>query len=86
MKDFRMLNGGPRCTLIERFDGSALLISPGDPVKRRRELKSLDEAKILIAREGLECNVSHLHAEHGRPKEETNGNEKPKEQPGGNLA
>lgn len=68
MVDFRLLNGGPRFTVIERFDGSALLVGPGTA---RREFKSLAELKAVVHIEQLEISCEHLHASAARPKEES---------------
>jgi hypothetical protein len=35
MVDFRLLNGKPRATLIQRFDGSVLLLGPNGVFRKR---------------------------------------------------
>ena len=54
--DFRLLNGGKKATVLERFDGSVLLLCGGS----RREFGSLAECKKQIEAEGIEVNVYHL--------------------------
>lgn len=56
MTDFRLLNGGPKCTVIERFDGGALILCGG----QRMEFESLAECKKYITKEGLEVNIEFL--------------------------
>ena len=56
MADFRILNGGPKATLIETFDGKGLLIASGWSAG----FKSLEEAKAFVNQAGIEVNVSHI--------------------------
>jgi hypothetical protein len=53
---FEILNGAPKCTLIESFDGSASVLRSG----KKHACKNLDEAKKLIERMGWEINIDHL--------------------------
>ncbi len=56
MTDFRLLNGNKKVTLIEMFNGHAIMISPDDRV----EFESLDECKKHVSGAGFEVNISHL--------------------------
>ena len=53
-----LLNGNPRVTLIERFNGSAIILGP--KAGERTELPSLLEAKCLIEIQGWEVNIAYL--------------------------
>ena len=52
-----LLNGHPKCTVIERFDGTVLLIGPD---YMRGEFKSLKECKKVIGRKKWEVNISFI--------------------------
>ena len=61
--DYRLLNGKPRATLIQRFDGSAVLLGP-----RARKLEfdigaTLHEIQIKADQEGWVVSIEHLHKE-----------------------
>lgn len=61
--DYRLLNGKPRATLIQRFDGSVVLIGPK---AKRREFKSgatLQEIHAEVELFGWVVAVEHLHKE-----------------------
>jgi len=61
MVDFRLLNGKPRATLIQRFDGSVLLLGPKG---RRVELGdriTIDQIQAKVAKLGWVIGVEHLH-------------------------
>jgi hypothetical protein len=63
MMDHRLLNGKPRATLIQRFDGSAVLLGPK---ARRLEFKlgaTLHEIQAQAERVGWAVAVEHLHRE-----------------------
>ena len=66
-----LLNGNPKVTLIERFDGTALIIGPEKGKKLR--LVSLSAAKQEIQDRGWEVNIAFIK---GSPimREITNGN------------
>lgn len=57
MVDFRLLNGSKKVTVIETFDGQAIVVSP----EGRTEFKSLDEAKEFTHGQGIEINISMIH-------------------------
>jgi len=52
-----LLNGHPKCTIIERFDGTALLLGPDHT---RDEFKSLKECKKVIEKKEWEINISFI--------------------------
>jgi hypothetical protein len=60
--DFRLTNGKPKATLIQRFDGSILLITPR---LEKMELDSLREALYYADHLGFEINIEHLHPAGG---------------------
>ena len=63
MVDFRLLNGKPRATLIQRFDGSVLLLGPKG---RKIEFESgvtLHQIQAIIAKLDWVIGVEHLHRE-----------------------
>ncbi len=61
--DYRLLDGKPRATLIQRFDGTAVLLGPKT---RRLEFKSgatLHEIQAQADLVGWVVAVEHLHKE-----------------------
>jgi len=63
MVDFRLLNGKPRAALIQRFDGSVLLLGA-----RRKKIEfnigvTLHEVQTKVAKLGWVIGVEHLHSE-----------------------
>lgn len=68
MVDFRLLNGGVRATVIERFDGRALVLCGG----RRFEFDSLWDCKKYLAEADFEVNVEMLHGPPPRSKDQSN--------------
>jgi len=61
--DYRLLNGKPRATLIERFDGSTVLLGP-----RARKLEfdigaTLHEIQAKADQVGWVVAIEHLHKE-----------------------
>jgi len=63
MVDFRLLNGKPRAALIQRFDGSVLLLGA-----RRKKIEfnigvTLHEVQTKVAKPGWVIGVEHLHSE-----------------------
>jgi len=56
MVDFLLLNGGQKATLIERFDGSAVVLAPST----KHEFSDLEQAKHYIKDKELEINISYL--------------------------
>ena len=63
MADFRLSNGRPRVTAIQRFDHKAILLGPERAKKRIFE--SMEEMKEFIRRRRWEVNVEHLHPGSG---------------------
>jgi hypothetical protein len=61
MVDFRLLNGKPRATLIQRFDGSVLLIGPkGEGIEFDSKV-TLHEILTKVEELGWVIGVEHLH-------------------------
>jgi len=63
MVDFRLLNGKPRAALIQRFDGSVLLLGA-----KRKKIEfnigvTLHEVQTKVANFGWVIGVEHLHSE-----------------------
>ena len=61
--DYRLLDGKPRATLIQRFDGSAVLLGPK---ARRLEFRlgaTLHEIQAKAEQVGWVVSVEHLHKE-----------------------
>jgi len=61
--NYRFLNGKPRATLIQRFDGSAVLLGPK---ATRLEFKlgaTLHEIQAEAEQVGWVVSVEHLHKE-----------------------
>jgi hypothetical protein len=52
-----LLNGNPKCTLIESFDGKAIVLADG----KRLEFNSLKEARSFVEISDLEINCAFLH-------------------------
>ena len=61
--DYRLLNGKPRATLIQRFDGSAVLLGPK---ARKFEFDcgaTLHEIQAKADQVGWVVAIEHLHKE-----------------------
>ena len=63
MVDFRLLNGKPRATLIQRFDGSVLLLGPKGMKIEFSEGVTLHQIQAKIDILGWVIGVEHLHKE-----------------------
>jgi hypothetical protein len=61
MVGFRLLNGRPRATLIQRFDGSALLLGPKSEKIEFDFGTELHEVQAKAGEFGWEIAVEHLH-------------------------
>ena len=59
--DFRLLRGKPRATLVQRFDGSALLIGPKGKKIEFDSGMTLQQVQAKAAEFGWEVAVEHLH-------------------------
>ncbi len=53
---FEILNGNPKCTVIESFYGEVAVIRPGS----RFEFETLKEAKGFVEAMGWEINVDFI--------------------------
>jgi len=61
--DYRLLNGKPRATLIQRFDGSAVLLGP-EAKKLEFDIgASLHEIQAKADQVGWVVAIEHLHKE-----------------------
>ncbi len=61
MAEVRLRNGKPRATLIQRFDGSALLVGPkGEKIEFDLGTK-LREVRTRAGKFGWEIGIEHLH-------------------------
>ncbi len=54
--DLALLNGKPRCTLIQRFAGGVLLVGPN---AKRIECRGLNEAEKYAKSRGWVIGVTH---------------------------
>ncbi len=63
MVDFRLLNGKPRATLIQRFDGSALLLGPKGMKIEFQDGVTLYQIQAEVEKLGWVIGVEHLHRE-----------------------
>ena len=61
--DYRLLNGKPRATLIQRFDGSALLYGPNAKKIEFKIGTTLHEIQTEAETLGWVIAVEHLHRE-----------------------
>jgi hypothetical protein len=61
--DFRLSNGRPRVTVIQRFDRKATLLGPEHG--KKRIFQSMEEMKEFIRRRRWEVNIEHLHPGSG---------------------
>lgn len=52
MVDFRLLNGKPRATLIQRFDGSALIMGPKGKKIEFEDGVTLHQIKLKLKNSG----------------------------------
>jgi hypothetical protein len=52
--DLALLNGNPKCTLIESFYGKVFVVRPG----AKYHCPNLEKAKELIQKEGWEVNIA----------------------------
>jgi len=59
--DFKLLNGKPRATLIQRFDGSVLLIGPRGEATEFKSDVPLHEIQAKVEEFGWVIGVTHLH-------------------------
>lgn len=56
--DFRLLDGKPKATIIERFNGEVYLITPSKT--KIEDFTNIKSAMEYAYRMGWEINVSHL--------------------------
>jgi hypothetical protein len=63
MVDFRLLNGKPRATLIQRFDGTVLVLGPQGKKVEFKDRVTLHQIQAKVAKLGWVIGVEHLHRE-----------------------
>jgi len=56
MSNFELMNGLPKCTIIESMDGMAFVLMPGF----RKEFSTLEAAKTFVADKKWEVNISFI--------------------------
>jgi hypothetical protein len=61
--DYRLLNGKPRATLIQRFDGSVLLLGPKTARLEFDIGATLHEIQAKAEQYGWVIAIEHLHKE-----------------------
>ncbi len=61
--DYRLLNGKPRATLIQRFDGSVVLLGPQAKKLEFDIGASLHEIQAKADQVGWVVAIEHLHKE-----------------------
>ena len=61
--DFTLINGKPRATLIQRFDGSALLLGPKGKKIEFEDRVTLLQIQAKVAKLGWVIGVEHLRKE-----------------------
>jgi hypothetical protein len=59
--DFRLLNGKPRATIIQRFDGSVLLLGPKGEAIEFNSNVPLHEIQAKVEELGWVIGITHLH-------------------------
>ena len=52
----------PKCTVIERFDGSVIVLGPWseDHKQEKLEFKNLEDCKLELAKKGWEVNAAFV--------------------------
>ena len=63
MVDSRLLNGKPRATLIQRFDGTVLVLGPKGKKIEFKDRVTLHQIQAKVAKLGWVIGVEHLHRE-----------------------
>jgi len=63
MVDFRLLNGKPRATVIQRFDGTVLILGPKGMKIEFEDAVTLHQIQDEVEKLGWVIGVEHLHRE-----------------------
>ena len=63
MVDFRLLNGEPKATLIQRFDGTTLILGPKGKKIEFEGGVTLHQIQAKVSKLGWVIGVEHLHRE-----------------------
>jgi len=61
--DYRLFNGNPRATLIQRFDGSSLLFGPNGKKIEFQIGATIHEIQTEAEKFGWMIAIEHLHKE-----------------------
>jgi len=61
--DYRLLNGKPKATLIQRFDGSVVLLGPKARKLEFDASATLHEIQAKAEQMGWAIAIEHLHRE-----------------------
>jgi hypothetical protein len=69
MRELRLSNGKPKCTILESFDGTIIVIGPNSTTSNHKEMK---EAFDFIEKSYWEINISHLHGPYGLKQKKEN--------------
>lgn len=67
--DFRLLNGAPKATVIQRFNGEVVVIPPTKAKSKHMPDfgKDLHAAREYILKQGWEINLAHVHGVRRQP-------------------
>jgi len=63
MVDFRLLNGKPRATVIQRFDGTIVLLGPKGKRIEFEDGVSLHQIQAEVEKLGWVIGLEYLHKE-----------------------
>jgi len=63
MVDFRLLNGKPKATLIQRFDGTTVVLGPKNKKIEFEGRLTLHQIQAKVSKLGWVIGVEHLHRE-----------------------
>lgn len=70
LTDCRILNGNPRATIIESFNGQVTVISPEGVGFQQFKHPNVEDAVKSIEARGWVVGISHLHGPNGRANKE----------------
>lgn len=69
MKDSRLSNRNPKCTILESFDGMIIVVGPNIVKSNHKEI---EEALDFVDHSYWTINISHLHGPYGLKQREGN--------------
>lgn len=67
MKTLRLSGVKPKCTILESFEGTIVVIGPNSVTSNHKEMKEVFD---FIENSSWEINVSHLHGPYGMKQRE----------------